>query len=138
MTSTARLSRLLKVAAVFGLGFATALVAQTFTDSPQRVELKRADLSGAPGMEVIASTAEYKVGDSIERHVHHGVEVAYVLQGASIQVPGKDPATLAAGATLLNLRDIRHGGFKVVGEVPLKLFTVHVVDKGQPLYDYTK
>ena len=115
MTSTARLARLLKVAALFGLGFASALVAQTFTDSPQRVELKRADLSGAPGM-----------------------EVAYVLQGASIQVPGKDPATLAAGATLLNLRDIRHGGFKVVGEVPLKLFTVHVVDKGQPLYYYTK
>jgi quercetin dioxygenase-like cupin family protein len=133
-----RLPTLLKAAAVFGLGFATALVAQTFTDSPQRVELKRADLSGAPGMEVIASTAEYKVGDSIERHMHHGVEVAYVLQGASIQAPGKDPATLTTGATLLNLRDIKHAGFKVVGETPLKLFTVHVVDKGQPLYDYSK
>jgi hypothetical protein len=36
-----RLPTLLKAAAVFGLGFATALVAQTFTDSPQRVELKR-------------------------------------------------------------------------------------------------
>jgi quercetin dioxygenase-like cupin family protein len=133
-----RLPTLLKAAAVFGLGFATALVAQTFTDSPQRVELKRADLSGAPGMEVIASTAEYKVGDSIERHMHHGVEVAYVLQGASIQAPGKDPAALTTGATLLNLRDIKHAGFKVVGDTPLKLFTVHVVDKGQPLYDYSK
>jgi len=133
-----RLPTLIKAAAVFGLGFATALVAQTFTDSPQRVELKRADLSGAPGMEVIASTAEYKVGDSIEHHMHHGVEVAYVLQGASIQAPGKDPAALTTGATLLNLRDIKHAGFKVVGDTPLKLFTVHVVDKGQPLYDYSK
>ena len=138
MTLPARLPTLLKAAAVFGLGFATALDAQTFADSPQRVELKRADLSGAPGMEVIASTAEYKVGDSIARHAHHGVEVAYVLQGASIQVPGKDPAALPTGATLLNLRDIQHAGFKVVGETPLKLFTVHVVDKGQPLYDYSK
>jgi quercetin dioxygenase-like cupin family protein len=138
MTLTAPLPTLIKAAAVFGLGFATALVAQTFTDSPQRVELKRADLSGAPGMEVIASTAEYKVGDSIERHMHHGVEVAYVLQGASVQAPGKDPAALPTGATLLNLRDIKHAGFKVVGETPLKLFTVHVVDKGQPLYDYSK
>lgn len=124
--------------AIFGMGLATGLVAQTIADSPQRVELKRADLSGAPGMEVIASTAEYKVGDAIDRHAHHGVEVAYVLQGATIQAPGKDPATLATGATLLNLRDVKHAGFKVVGDVPLKLFTVHVVDKGQPLYDYAK
>lgn len=123
---------------IFGMGLATGLVAQTLTDSPQRVELKRADLSGAPGMEVIASTAEYKVGESIDRHAHHGVEVAYVLQGATIQAPGKDPATLATGATLLNPRDVKHAGFKVVGDTPLKLFTVHVVDKGQPLYDYAR
>lgn len=138
MTSLMRLSTLLKAAAVFAAGFATALVAQTYTDSPQRVEIKRADLSGAPGMEVIASTAEYKVGDNLDRHSHPGVEVAYVLQGASVQVPGKEPSTLPTGATLLNLREVKHAGFKVVGDVPLKLFTVHVVDKGQPLYDFSK
>jgi hypothetical protein len=49
---------------LFGLGVATGLVAQTLSDSPQRVEQKRADLSGAPGMEVIASTGEYKPGES--------------------------------------------------------------------------
>lgn len=138
MTASKRLSTLLKAAFVFGAGFATALVAQTYSDSPQRIELKRTDLTGAPGMEVIASTAEYKTGDSIERHSHPGVEVAYVLQGASIQVPGKEPSTLPTGTTLLNLRDVKHAGFKVVGDVPLKLFTVHVVDKGQPLYDFSK
>jgi quercetin dioxygenase-like cupin family protein len=137
MTSSS-LKKVLQGAVLFGLGIATSLVAQTFTDSPQRVELKRADLSGAPGMEVIASTAEYKSGDSIDRHHHHGIEVAYVLQGASIQVPGKELATLPTGATLLNLRDAKHAGFKVVGDTPLKLFTVHVVDKGQPLYDFAK
>lgn len=66
------------------------------------------------------------------------MEVAYVLQGASIQVPGKEPSTLPTGTALLNLRDVKHAGFKVVGDVPLKLFTVHVVDKGQPLYDFSK
>ena len=35
---------------VFCLGIASTLVAQTLTDSPQRVEQRRADLSGAPGM----------------------------------------------------------------------------------------
>ena len=125
-------------ALLFGLGVATAQLAQTSTDSPQRVEQKRTDLTGAPGMEVIASVAEYKPGDSIGRHSHHGVEVAYVIQGASVQVPGKDPTALLTGATLLNLRDAKHAGFKVVGDTSLKLFTVHIVDKGKPLYDYAQ
>jgi quercetin dioxygenase-like cupin family protein len=124
--------------ALFGTGLATGLVAQTLTDSPQRVEQKRADLSGALGMEVITSTGEYKPGESIDLHVHHGIEAAYVVQGASVQAPGKEPTKLPSGASLLNLRDVKHGGFKVVGDTPLKLFTVHIVDKGKPLYDYAK
>jgi quercetin dioxygenase-like cupin family protein len=124
--------------ALFGLGWATGLIAQTATDSPQRVEQKRADLSGAPGMEVIASVAEYQPGDALPRHFHHGVEAVHVLQGAQVQPPGKDAMPLPTGATLLNLREVSHGGFKVVGESSLKLFTVHVVDKGKPLYDAAK
>jgi quercetin dioxygenase-like cupin family protein len=130
------LLRPLAAATLFGLGLATGLLAQTATDSAQRVERQRTDLSGAPGMEVIASVAEYKPGDSIGLHSHHGVEAAYVVQGASVQVPGKEPMTLPTGASLLNLRDVRHAGFTIVGESSLKLFTVHIVDKGKPLYDY--
>lgn len=132
------LIRSLACTLLFGMGVATGLVAQTLNDSPQRVEQKRTDLSGAPGMEVIASIAEYKPGDTVDVHFHHGVEAAYVVQGASVQLPGKEPMTLATGSTTLNLRDVRHGGFKVIGDTSLKLFTVHVVDKGKPLYDYSK
>jgi hypothetical protein len=32
-------------------------------------------------------------------------------------------------------RDVPHGGIKVVGNTALKLVTVHVVDKGTPMYD---
>ncbi len=123
---------------LFAVGVATGLVAQTLNDSAQRVEQKRADLSGAPGMEVIVSTSEYKTGEAIDLHIHHGIEAAYVVQGASVQSPGKDPMPLPTGASLLNLRDVKHGGFKVVSDTPLKLFTVHIVDKGKPLYDYGK
>jgi quercetin dioxygenase-like cupin family protein len=130
--------RSLLAAGIFSVGLATGLIAQTSSDSPQRIEKKRADLSGAPGMEVIASTGEYKPGESIDLHFHHGIEAAYVVQGATVQAPGKEPAMLPTGATVLNLRDIKHGGFKVVGDMPLKLFTVHIVDKGAPLYDYSK
>jgi quercetin dioxygenase-like cupin family protein len=105
-------------------------------DNPNRQELKRVDLSGAPGMEVITSITEYKVGETIPRHVHHGVETGYVLQGSGIQVPGKAPARLETGAPILNLRDVPHAGFTVIGPEPLKLLTVHIVDKDKPLYDW--
>jgi len=121
--------------ALFGLGVAAGQIANGPADSSQRVEIQRADLSGAPGMEVIASTAEYRPGDGVPAHIHHGVEAFYVLQGAMVQAPGKEPMMLPTGRSTLNLRDVKHGGWKVVGDTSLKLFTVHVVDKGKPLYD---
>lgn len=117
---------------------ATVGLAAASSDMQSRKELKRADLSGAPGMEVISSISEYKKGDEIPRHLHHGVEAGYVVQGSMIQLPGKEPVMLETGAPILNLRDVPHAGFKVVGDQPLKLFTVHTVDKGKPLYDWVK
>ena len=125
-------------AVVFSLGVATGLTAQTLTDSPQRKEQKRTDLSGAPNMEVIASIVEVKPGESSNLHVHHGVEAFHVLQGAAIQAPGQEPSALPTGLTSLNLRDVKHGAFKVLGDTPLKLLTIHIVDKDKPLYDYVK
>jgi quercetin dioxygenase-like cupin family protein len=87
-------------------------------------------------MEIIASIMEIKPGESGELHLHHGVEVAYVLQGALVQIPGKEPVLVPAGLTSLNLRDVVHGKFKVVGDTSLKTFVVHVADKGQPLFDF--
>jgi quercetin dioxygenase-like cupin family protein len=123
-------------AILFGLGIATGITAQTLTDSPNRKEQKRSDLTGAPNMEVIASIVEIKPGESSNLHVHHGVEAFHVLQGASIQAPGQEPTVLPTGLTSLNLRDVKHGAFKVLGDTPLKLLTVHIVDKDKPLYDY--
>jgi quercetin dioxygenase-like cupin family protein len=125
-------------ALLFSLGLATGLTAQTLTDSPQRKEQKRTDLTGTSNMEVIASIVEMKPGESSLLHVHHGVEAFHVLQGASIQVPGQEPSMLPTGLTALNLRDVKHGAFTVVGDTPLKYLAVHIVDKDKPLYDYVK
>ena len=126
-------SGLLVAAAAVGL----AVVAQA-QDSPQRKELRRVDLSGAAGIEVVSSISEFRLGDELPRHLHHGVEAGYVVQGAMVQNPGQPPAMLATGAPILNLRDVVHGGFKVIGPTNLILFTVHTVDKGKPLYDWAK
>jgi quercetin dioxygenase-like cupin family protein len=122
-------------ASVFALVISGAVVAQ---DSPQRKELRRVDLSGATGMEVVSSVSEFKPGDELPLHVHHGVEAGYVVQGTMVQLPGKEPTMMQTGAPILNLRDVVHGGFKVVGPGNLILYTTHIVDKGKPLYDWVK
>ena len=126
-------SRPLVAATIFGM----AVVAQA-QDSPQRKELRRVDLSGAAGMEVITSILEFRPGEELPRHVHHGVEAGYVVQGAMVQNPGQPPTMLATGTSFINLRDLVHGGLKVVGPGNVILFTVHTVDKGRPLYDWVK
>ena len=130
-----RLQATLSALALSGILVSGAALAQ---DSAARKELRRADLSGAPGMEVVLSISEYKPGDMINLHFHHGVEAGYVLEGGKVQVPGKDATDLATGNPILNLRDVPHGGWKNVGTTTIKLVTVHVVDKGKPLYDESK
>jgi quercetin dioxygenase-like cupin family protein len=117
------------LAVVALIGFAQA------QDSPQRKEIKRVDLGGTTNMEVILSTSEYKPGESIPRHIHHGIEAFYVLQGATLETPDGKQIQIPTGAGNMNLRDVPHAGFKVVGDTPFKIVTVHIVDKGTPLYD---
>ena len=107
-------------------------------DLPQRQELKRANLTTSPDMEVLTSISEIKKGESIPRHYHHGIETGYVLQGTMVQLPGQVPTMMQTGSAIMNLRDVPHGGFTVVGDQPLKLLTVHIVDKSKPLYEWAK
>jgi len=106
------------------------------TDLPQRQELKRADLSS--DMEVITSISEIRKGEMVPRHTHHGIETGYVLQGSMVQLPGQAPTMMQTGSSFMNLRDVPHAGFTVVGDQPLELLTVHVVDKSKPLYEWVK
>lgn len=120
-------------AMALALLFALPLSAQA-----TRTILNRADLPGAPGMEVISSILEVQPGETVPRHFHNGIESGYALEGSMIQLPGKEPQMLATGASIWNLPGVFHGGFKVVGTTPLKLYTVHIVDKNKPLFDGTE
>src|SRR5512146_3429545 len=83
----------------------------------------------------VDESTETLPGEKIPLHTHHGSEAGYVIQGATIQPPGKEPIELKTGGDFLFARDVPHAGFKVVGNTSLKLFTVHVVDKGKPLME---
>jgi quercetin dioxygenase-like cupin family protein len=66
---------------ITAIAAATAFVCLAHAqDSPGRKEIKRTDLTGTK-MEVILSTGEYKPGETITRHIHHGEEAFYVLEG---------------------------------------------------------
>jgi len=107
---------------------ASAWAATVRGDLPQRQELRRADLSS--DMEVITSVSEIRKGETVARHSHHGIETGYVLQGSMVQLPGQAPTMMQTGSSF--------AGFTVVGDRPLKLLTVHVVDKGKPLYEWAR
>ena len=107
-------------------------------DLPQRQELKRSNLTTSPDMEVITSISEIKKGETIPRHFHHGIETGYVLQGTMVQFPGHEPAMMQTGSAIMNPRDVPHAGFTVVGDEPLKLLTVHIVDRSKPLYEWVE
>lgn len=103
-----------------------------------RTELRREDLSGAPGMEVVVSLATLAPGDEMPSHFHHGIETGYVLRGGMVEAPGRAPYALVTGNPIMNLRDVVHGGFKVVDDHAVELLVVHIVDKGKPIYDTGK
>ncbi len=115
---------------------ATAWADATRSDLPQRQELKRAGLTMSPEMEVITSISEIKKGDTVPRHYHHGIETGYVLQGTMVQFPDHAPTMMQTGSAIMNLRDVPHAGFTVVGDRPLRLLSVHIVDKNRPLYEW--
>lgn len=123
---------------IFGVATAVAFVgvacAQDSLDPKARQELKRAPLTGT-NMEIVISVIENKPGDLIPRHIHHGEEAFYVLQGATVETSDGKQIKLPTGAAAVNARDVPHAGLKVVGDTPFKYLAVHIVDKGKPLYD---
>ncbi len=122
---------------IAALAFASLAGAQGDLNPKNRQELKREDVAGT-NMEVIISVIEAQPGETLARHIHHGEEAFYVLQGATFETADGKQITLPTGAAAINHRDVPHAGLKVTGNTPFKYLAVHIVDKGAPLYDAPK
>jgi mannose-6-phosphate isomerase-like protein (cupin superfamily) len=130
--------RRISMKVILGIALASILVTTaTAQDSPFRKELKRGDLTGT-NMEVITSLTEIKPGEVATLHIHHGDESYYFLDGGTIELPDGRKLPVPTGAVGFNVRDVPHGAYKVIGDKTIKLLTVHIVDKGKPLYDTPK
>jgi quercetin dioxygenase-like cupin family protein len=105
---------------------------------PGRREIRRLDVPGAPNKQIVVEMNEFKPGEGLARHSHPGIEQGIVLQGAMMQPDGKEPFKVETGTLLQNMPDVEHGGWKIVGETSLKAFSVYVVDRDRPLYNWVK
>jgi quercetin dioxygenase-like cupin family protein len=82
LTANSKLALVLLGGILAGAATAEGLHAQQ--QAPQRTEVQKADLTGVPGTEVIMSIVEAAPGTVFPRHIHHGDEFSYVLQGGMV------------------------------------------------------
>ena len=95
--------------------------------------LVRTDLTGVEGKEILMGVLEVAPGASIPRHIHHGQELVYVLEGTgATDVEGQPTKEVKAGDHLHRPYQVPHD-FRNVGTTPVKVVSVFVVDKGKPL-----
>ena len=106
-------------AGIAAVAFVSLAVGQSDLNPKNRQELKREDVVGT-NMEVIISVVEAQPGELLARHIHHGEEAFYVLQGATFETPDGKQIKLPTGAAAINHRDVPHSGYKVIGDTPFK------------------
>jgi quercetin dioxygenase-like cupin family protein len=99
---------------------------------------KRNDLDRRSPMEVVSGIEEYKQGEKIPAHFHHGIETIYVIQGSTVRTDSGETRQIPTGAQIVNLRDVMHAGYTVTGDTSFKFYAVRIVDKGKPLFDSAK
>jgi quercetin dioxygenase-like cupin family protein len=97
-----------------------------------KIELERGDLTGKD-MDIIVNLFEVPPGATVARHIHPGEEVVYVLEGGTLEQPDGKLLTFEPGMAIIYPRGVRHAGVKVVGDKPLKMLNVFIVDKGKPV-----
>jgi len=87
-------------AAVAAVAFVSLAVGQNDLTPANRQVWKQGDVPGT-NMEVIISVVETQPGETIARHIHHGEEAFYVLQGATFETSDGKQITLPTGAAAI-------------------------------------
>jgi quercetin dioxygenase-like cupin family protein len=119
-------------AITLGVALDRAVLAQQ-QQGMKRTILLRTDDPAAASQELILGVAEIQPGGTSGKHVHHGVEVGYVLEGTlSIEYPGKPALTLKPGDTFKN--EGPHTASNP-GKTTTKVLAAYLVEKGKPIAD---
>ena len=82
------------------------------------------------GYQTVSNIAQVSAGICFERHSHPGIESGYLLEGdLLLKIAGRPDQHLKAGDPMQIPAGVPHTGCTTGG---LKVFTVHVVEKGKP------
>lgn len=100
----------------------------------KRTVLLKTDLAGMKGKEGIVMLAEIASGAATGKHTHPAHEFAYVMEGSgSLELEGKPTISMKPGTTIYQPPMQVHRGVNDSATDPLKIFSVYIVEKGQPL-----
>src|SRR6266540_1267155 len=115
-------------------GLVLALLAGFAAGAASVTVLLRTDLAGVDGKELLVSRFETAPGWAHGRHYHVGHELVYVLDGSAIvEVEGKAPVTVPAGATAYFAPRQVHAGRNASPTAPFRFLLVRIHEKGQPI-----
>jgi quercetin dioxygenase-like cupin family protein len=105
----------------------SAAVAQGIKRTPlQKIEFPA-------GYTTVTAIAEIPVGGSAGRHTHPGVETGYVIEGeGELIIDGQPTKLLKPGESWAIPAGAIHDA-KVVGDKPLKIMAIYIVEKDKPL-----
>ena len=123
-----------KTVSRIAIALAGAAVLAVLAQAPgiKRTFLQRIDVPDS-NRETVMGVAEIPAGGVAGRHTHPGVELSYILEGtASLEIEGETPRLVKAGESFTIPSGKVHDA-KVVGDVPLKVLAIYVVEKGKPL-----
>lgn len=122
--------------AAAGIGLDRTVLAQQ--SGITRTVLQRFDDPASQKYEVVMAVADLPPGASAGRHLHHGLEVGYVLDGNVVfEHAGRPAVTKKAGEHFENDVAAAHDA-RNTGKIPAKILAVYVVEKGKPLADPVK
>ena len=120
------------------LGVGMDRIANAQQSGITRTVLQRVDVPDSKTHEAVMATATLAPGASAGRHMHHGVEIGYVLEGTVVlEHQGRGPVTKKAGEFFQNDVAAAHDA-RNTGTVPAKILAIYVVEKGKPLAEPAK
>jgi quercetin dioxygenase-like cupin family protein len=126
----------LVIGIVVGIGVDRVVTAQQ--SGITRTVLQRADDPGSKTHEAVMAVADLAAGASAGRHVHHGLEIGYVLDGTVvIEHQGRAAVTKKTGEFFQIDAAAAHDARNTTA-LPARILAIYVVEKGKPLAEPVK
>lgn len=116
---------------ILALALAAMTAAAAAQDGIKRTPLQKVDFP--EGYTTVTGLAEIQRGVSAVRHTHPGIETGYVLEGETVlSIDGQGDVTMKAGDSYVIPAGVPHDA-KAVGEKPVKVLGIYVIERGKPL-----